>query len=138
MHKAARAGERLLRGLAAGEVPTSPAERWGRGSLRLRVETDSPEVDVDVAIYDRAGRRISGLWPRGAFSRGLVGRTERLTLSSLRNGTYRVVVARNEETPKGPVRGRLLVRCRNEKKTLRFDLVGPETAIADVRYRKLR
>ncbi|MFO8072860.1 MAG: VIT domain-containing protein [Polyangia bacterium] len=127
----------ILESADSGLLPARFAERV-RGVMTVHLELDDPSLDADLAVIDPAGRRISGLWRLGATSRGLAdGGEEKLGLGWLLDGTYLVTVARAPGSAPGPIEGRVSIRCRGERRTLRFTLSGAETTVARVRHRTL-
>jgi tetratricopeptide (TPR) repeat protein len=127
----------LVGGARKGVLPVQ-AEAAARGELVAVLQANAGGEDVDLSIFDPAGRRISGLWTRNALATGLPGADgEALALQSLVNGSYRVVVSRAGGAAGRPVRGTVTVRVRGERRVFPFALTGAEEAVADVRYRKI-
>ncbi len=127
----------ILESARSGLLPTRVATRV-RGVMSVRLELDDPGADADLAVIDPAGRRISGLWRLGATSRGLASESEeKLGLRWLLDGTYLVTAVRAPGSAPGPIAGRVSIRARGERRTLRFTLTGSETTVARVRHRTL-
>jgi hypothetical protein len=125
----------LVAGVHSGLLPEWPT-RGGGGELVARLEVDTPGVDLDLAVIDPAGRRISGIWSRGATAKGLGTGAETLSLGWLLNGSYQLFVTRGGDRRLVPVSGRLVIRCRDKRRTLPFTLTGTEQAVAQVKYKK--
>ena len=126
----------LVAGARNGVLPAWPAKGF-KGAMTVKLTTDSPDVDLDLAVIDPAGRRISGLWRRGASAKnvGLIDE-ETLSVHFLRNGSYQILVSRSDAASSRPVSGKVTVRVRDKRKTLFFTLTGAETAVGQVKYKK--
>ncbi|MDD5307048.1 MAG: VIT domain-containing protein [Deltaproteobacteria bacterium] len=125
----------LERGAASGVLPAWPDPPV---SGELVVKAVARGDDLDMAVLDPAGHRVSGLWPRGATSRDVDrGDGKVLAIGSLVNGRYRISVSRNEATRQGPVSGSVTVRCHGTARTIPFTLVGADAIVAEVSYRKI-
>ena len=95
--------------------------------------------DLDLAVLDPAGRRISGLWPRGATSVGLPAADgEMLALKGLYNGRYKILVSRaGGAAPFGePATGTVTIRVRDQRQSFPFSFTGTDAVVAEVRYQK--
>ena len=126
----------LVAGARNGVLPAWPAKGF-KGAMTVKLSNNSPDVDLDLAVIDPAGRRISGLWRRGASAKniGLIDE-ETVSLHFLVNGSYQILVSRSDTTSSRPVSGKVTVRVRDKRKTLFFNLTGAETAVGQVKYRK--
>lgn len=139
--------------LDAGRTGVLPA--WdrpaARGELIVRLELDDPWLDVDLAVIDPAGKRLSGVWGRNSQVTDLtLGGTEVLGVGALRNGTYLVAVSRavpgtDAVHPPGsrraagypaPITGRVTIKVRDKQRTVPFVLSGTEAQVAQVSYKK--
>lgn len=126
----------LMAGTRSGVLPAWPARRLG-GGLTIRLDVDQPGADLDLAVIDPAGRRISGLWRRTASVKDLaMAGNEEMSVSSIWNGRWRILVTRSDGSSLGTYTGRLVIKLRDKRKTIPFTLSGPEEAVAQVRYKK--
>jgi hypothetical protein len=130
--------EDILRAAQTGVLP-APEQDATRGELTVELKSVSaPGHGLDVAVYDPAGRRISGLWRRGASASGLtLGSRETLALGSLENGRYLVAVSRSDGRETGPAGGVVAIRVRDKRRDIPFTLEGSNAIVAEVRYRKV-
>jgi len=128
----------LLNGARSGLLPVE-AEPKVRGELILELSADEANEDLDLAVVDPAGRRISGLFAKNAVAASLAGNGgEILALDGLMNGRYRVLVSRTLGATGPTVEGTVSIRVRGERRSFPFSLTGAEAAVADVRYKKVQ
>lgn len=126
----------LLAGARTGVLPEQEAPK-ARGELLVTLEAGGGE-DLDLAVLDPAGRRVSGLWQRKASAAGVAeARGESLALDSLSNGRYRILVSRTRGARGAPAGGTVTIRVRGERRSFPFTIPGAEAAVADVTYRKI-
>jgi len=136
--------EQLVTGTRQGLLPELPgASKKAHGELTVRAVVDQAGAEVDLAVIDPFGRRVSGLWRRGAAVRDLsAARQETLALHSLRNGTYQVVVTAAPSkqvvagAPAQTITGRVVIRARKKSRTIPFTIYGGEVVLARVKYKK--
>jgi hypothetical protein len=128
----------LEEGVRRGVLPEQPAAQ-PRGELVVRLAGVRAPGDVDLAVIDPAGRRISGLWSRGATSIDLPGADgETLALAALWNGRYQILVSRAAAGAfDQPVSGEVVVRVRDQRQAIPFSFTGSDAVVAEVRYQKL-
>lgn len=117
------------------ETPPSPATNV-RGDVQISAEWNGG-ADVDIALIDAQGRRISWL---GSTSKATVSardttslRAEQLGLVNLPSGNYVLEVSRasDESTP---VRGEITLRMPgNETRKVPFTLNGPRAEVGTLR-----
>jgi hypothetical protein len=109
-----------------------------RGDVQLSAEWQG-DGDVDLALVDAQGRRISWL---GATTKGVTvtardatsPRTESLGLVGLPQGSYVLEVTRAASSPSaGPVRGDVTLRLAGETRRVPFVLAGPRAELGTVR-----
>jgi tetratricopeptide (TPR) repeat protein len=125
-------------GARRGVLPEQGAPQV-RGELIARLSGVRSPVDLDLAVLDPAGRRVSGLWPRGAVFAELPGAEgETLALKGLANGRYKILVSTaNGAAPHGQaVTGTVTVRVRDQRQSFPFSLAGTDAVVAEVRYQK--
>jgi len=128
----------LLDGARRGVLPEQPATQ-ARGELIVKLSGVRSPVDLDLAVLDPAGRRVSGLWPRGATSVDLPGAEgETLALKALANGRYKILVSTaGGAAPYGQAAtGTVTIRVRDQRQTFPFSLSGTDAVVAEVRYQK--
>jgi hypothetical protein len=124
-------------GARRGVLPERQAPQ-ARGELIAKLSGVLGAGDVDLAVVDPAGRRVSGLWPRGATSLDLPSADgEMLALKALSNGRYQILVSAVGGAPSGqPVTGTLTVRVRDQRQVFPFSFSGTDAVVAEVRYQK--
>ncbi|UQA61556.1 VIT domain-containing protein [Polyangium aurulentum] len=118
-----------------GETPPAPSANV-RGDVQVSAEWTGG-ADVDIALIDAQGRRISWL---GSTSKATVSardttslRAEQLGLVNLPSGSYVLEVSRAGET-NTPVRGEITVRMPgNETRKVPFTLNGPRAEVGTLR-----
>jgi len=128
----------LLDGARHGVLPGQPVTQ-ARGELIVKLSGVRSPVDLDIAVLDPAGRRVSGLWPRGATSIDLPGADgETLALKGLSNGRYKILVSTaGGAAPYGQTAtGSVTIRVRDQRQTFPFSLSGTDAVVAEVRYQK--
>jgi hypothetical protein len=126
----------LINAFYSGQKPFWPRKRC-RGKLTVKMTLDRSDADLDIAIIDPTGRRISGVWRKGASSIDLTSlTTETLAIHWLRNGSYKILVSRTDNRTTTPVRGKLRIKIMNKGKTLRFTLDGADMQVAVATYKK--
>lgn len=130
--------------LASSAVSSSWMRKRLSGPLKvyLAVQSGASE-DVDIAVIDPGGRRISGAWPRNAAVQNLTDPLkEVLAVSWMQDGTYRVLVNRSNAPANAgslpPVTGTVTVKCRDQRRTFPFTLQGAETEVALISYKEYR
>jgi len=135
--------EGLLSGARQGLLPAPPGQGKASGELTVRAVVDQPGAEVDLAVIDPAGRRVSGLWRRGAAIADLSSAGEEtLALRSLINGTYQIVVtgvasrSASGAPAAAPVSGKVSIRARDKRRTIPFTVYGGEVVLARVKYKK--
>jgi hypothetical protein len=132
----------LVSGVRQGVLPEWPGPGKATGALTARVVVDLPGADLDLAVIDPVGRRKSGLWRSGATVNDLsAASVETVALHNLRNGTYQIVVTRGSDTQglaaaHAPITGRLVIKCRDKRRTIPFTITGTETVVARVKFKK--
>lgn len=128
----------LVEGARRGVLPERAAQQT-RGELIVKLTGTRSAGDLDLAVLDPAGRRISGLWPRGATSVDLPGADgETLALKGLSNGRYKILVSTTgAAAPYGQaVSGSVTIRVRDKRQTFPFSFSGTDAVVAEVRYQK--
>lgn len=108
-----------------------------RGDLQIRLELPGAEADLDIAVIDPTGRRISGIWRRDASSNFLTHpNTEQLAIHKLRVGNYHIVVSRTDREQKAALSGKLHIKAKNKRRTVPFRLIDDEIKVATVGYQQ--
>jgi tetratricopeptide (TPR) repeat protein len=136
--------EALLTGVHTGLLPQWPDKDKGHGALTVKLVVDTPGAEIDLAVIDPLGRRVSGLWRRGATVRDLsAASVETLAVSSLRNGTYQVLVTQAAAVSGlaaagAPITGKVVIKCRDKRRTIPFTITGSEIVAARVKYKKTK
>jgi tetratricopeptide (TPR) repeat protein len=128
----------ILDGARRGVLPEQEAAQ-AHGELIVRLSGVRSPVDLDLAVLDPAGRRVSGLWPRGATSVDLpAAEGETLALKALSNGRYKILVSSaGGAAPFGQTAtGTVTIRVRDQRQSFPFSLSGTDAVIAEVRYQK--
>jgi hypothetical protein len=121
-------------------VAAAPAGAVGalRGDVQLTAEW-SGGVDLDVALVDAQGRRISWLGAPGKVAvtarDATSGRTETVALSGLPAGSYVLEVSRasTSDGPSDVVHGEVTLRLVGETRKVPFTLSGPRAELGTVR-----
>jgi len=128
----------LQAGARRGVLPERSATPL-RGELIAKLSGVRSPGDIDLAVLDPAGRRVSGLWPRGATSIDLPGADgETLALKGLVNGRYKILVSTAGGAPPygQAVTGSVTIRVRDQRQTFPFSFSGTDAVVAEVRYQK--
>ncbi len=127
-------GSRASFATSLDKAVASQGPRLGRGQLRATL-TWAGRDDLDIAIVDRKGRRISALHDRGK-ARGLVSRgQEQLNLSRVRGSVFVEVSRRpgdGEEVAAGPVAASLQLVTPDGRRTIPVSVAAGTTRVAKV------
>jgi hypothetical protein len=132
----AKRGRHGIRKLAAeldrGALPAVPeVALHGHPDVRVTLEWMGP-ADLDIAVIDRRGRRLSALRPERVRVREAPGR-ETLTLRSLEKSVYVEVTAPDLG---GPFQAELEIKTPYSRRTFPVNIEGGSVRVAHVRWRR--
>ncbi len=132
----ASALRKLADQLAAGLRPPANSARLHGGAELKATLTWVGTADLDIALVDSRGRRLSALRPRGIRVREQVGREE-LTLPRVSNKSMFIEVSRLDGG-NTPIPATLKLKTPSGTRTFQLTVTTATQRLARVRKRKLR